>query len=82
MNVFIWVMEILVGVFFAFYGTLLLRPDPARLQSGMSYILEMASPLRIFSGAAEGLAGIASSSRPSRAPRLGWCRSPRPAAWS
>jgi DoxX-like family len=38
---------------------LLLRPSPARLQSGMRYVLEMSAGLRAFAGGAEGLAGLA-----------------------
>jgi uncharacterized membrane protein HdeD (DUF308 family) len=59
MNAVLWILQVLVGIFFVFHAFLLLRPNPARLQAGMKYVLEMRAELRIFSGVAEGLAGIA-----------------------
>jgi uncharacterized membrane protein HdeD (DUF308 family) len=58
-NVVIWILEILLGIFFVFHMTLMLRPSPERLQGGMKYVLEMPAGLRIFAGVAEGLAGVA-----------------------
>jgi uncharacterized membrane protein HdeD (DUF308 family) len=36
MNVALWVLQVLLGIFFVFHSYVLLRP-PQRLQSGMSY---------------------------------------------
>jgi uncharacterized membrane protein YphA (DoxX/SURF4 family) len=58
MNIALWVLQVLLGLFFVFHAILLLRP-PERLQSGMRYVLEMPAGLRIFAGVAEGLAGVA-----------------------
>jgi uncharacterized membrane protein YphA (DoxX/SURF4 family) len=58
MNVALWVLQVLLGAFFVFHATLMLRPSPARLQTGMRYVLEMPAGLRIFAGVAEGLAGV------------------------
>src|SRR5260370_28706107 len=58
MNIALWVLQVLLGVFFVFRATLLLRPWPQRLQSGMRYVLEMPAGLRVFAGVAEGLAGV------------------------
>jgi|SRR5450756_316877 len=58
MNIALWVLQVLLGLFFVFHAILLLRP-PVRLQSGMRYVLEMPAGLRIFAGVAEGLAGVA-----------------------
>jgi uncharacterized membrane protein YphA (DoxX/SURF4 family) len=57
-NIALWVLQVLLGLFFVFHCYLLLRP-PQRLQSGMNYILEMPAGLRLFAGVAEGLAGLA-----------------------
>jgi len=59
MNVVLWILQALLGVFFVFHAYLVLWPAPQRLQSGMRYILEMPAALRWFSGVAEGLAGLA-----------------------
>lgn len=58
MNFVLWVLQVLVGAFFAYHSTLMFRP-PAKPQPRMQYIQEMASGLRMFAGIAEGLAGIA-----------------------
>ncbi len=55
MNVALWILQVLLGVFFVFHAFVMLRPSPG----GMKYILEMSAPLRRFSGVAEGLAGLA-----------------------
>jgi hypothetical protein len=55
MNVALWVLQVLLGVFFVFHAFVMLRPSPG----GMKYILEMSTPLRRFAGIAEGLAGLA-----------------------
>ena len=59
MNVILWILQGLLGVFFVFHAYIMLRPSPERLQSGMKYILEMPAGLRQFAGVAEGLAGLA-----------------------
>jgi uncharacterized membrane protein HdeD (DUF308 family) len=59
MNAVLWILQVLLGIFFVFHAFLMLRPNPARLQAGMKYVLELPSWLRMFAGAAEGLAGIA-----------------------
>jgi uncharacterized membrane protein YphA (DoxX/SURF4 family) len=58
MNVALWVLQVVLGIFFVVHAYLLLRP-PASLQSGMNYILEMPAGLRRFAAIAEGLAGLA-----------------------
>src|SRR5260370_11058774 len=58
MNIALWVLQVLLGVFFVFRASILLRPSPQRLQSGMRYVLEMPAGLRVFAGVAEGLAGV------------------------
>src|SRR5216684_4036578 len=58
MNIALWVLQFLLGIFFVFHATVLLRPSPQRLQSGMRYVLEMPANLRIFAGVVEGLAGV------------------------
>jgi uncharacterized membrane protein YphA (DoxX/SURF4 family) len=58
MNIVLWVLQVVLGVFFVAHAYLLLRP-PASLQSGMNYILEMPTGLRRFAAVAEGLAGLA-----------------------
>jgi len=55
MNVALWVLQVLLGLFFLFHAFVMLRPSPR----GMKYILEMSPPLRRFAGIAEGLAGLA-----------------------
>ncbi len=58
MNIALWVLQVLLGIFFVFHATVLLRPSPERLRGGMRYVLEMSARLRIFAGVAEGLAGV------------------------
>ncbi len=58
MNIALWVVQILLGFAFVFHAYVLLRPSPERLQSGMSYVLDMSPRLRMFAGVAEGLAGF------------------------
>ena len=58
MNIALWVLQVVLGIFFVLHAYLLLRP-PASVQSGMNYILEMSTGLRRFSAIAEGLAGLA-----------------------
>ena len=41
MDIALWVLQVLLGTFFVFHTTVLLRPSLPRLQSGMQYILEM-----------------------------------------
>ncbi|TMF86508.1 MAG: DoxX family protein [Chloroflexi bacterium] len=60
MNVVLWILQVLLGIFFVF----MLRPNPARLQSGMKYVIEMRSELRIFAG----VAGIALVATPFLGP--------------
>ena len=59
MNIALWILQVVVGAFFVYHMTLLLRPNPERLRQGMKYVLEMPSGLRVFAGVADGLAGIA-----------------------
>ena len=58
MNVVLWILQVLLGFFFVFHSYLMLRP-PAHLQAGMRYVTEMPAGLRMFSGIAEGWAGLA-----------------------
>jgi uncharacterized membrane protein YphA (DoxX/SURF4 family) len=58
MNIALWVLQVVLGIFFVVHAYLLLRP-PGSLQSGMNYILEMPAGLRRFAAIAEGLAGLA-----------------------
>ena len=59
MNIVLWILQVLVGAFFIWHMTVLLRPNPERLRQGMNWVLEMPAGLRIFAGVAEGLGGIA-----------------------
>ena len=59
MNIILWILQVLVGAFFVWHMTVLLRPNPERLRQGMNWVLEMPAALRIFAGFAEGLGGIA-----------------------
>ncbi len=59
MNIVLWILQILLGLFFVWHSSVMLRPSPERLQAGMKYVLEMPSALRVFAGVAEGLAGLA-----------------------
>src|SRR6266581_3554392 len=59
MNIALWILQVVVGAFFVYHMTLLLRPNPERLRQRMKWMLEMPSGLRVFAGVAEGLAGIA-----------------------
>lgn len=52
MNIALWVLQVVLGIFFVVHAYLLLRP-PASLQSGMNYILEMPAGLRRFAAIAE-----------------------------
>jgi len=56
MNIALWVLQVLLGIFFVFHAIVLLRPSPERLRSGMRYVLEMPANLRIFAGVVEALA--------------------------
>jgi uncharacterized membrane protein YphA (DoxX/SURF4 family) len=58
-NIVLWILQVILGIFFVLHAYLMLRPSPKRLQSGMNYILEMPAALRWFTGVAEGLAGLA-----------------------
>lgn len=59
MNIAVWILQVILGIFFVLHAYLVLWPSPQRLPSGMRYILEMPAALRWFSGVAEGLAGLA-----------------------
>jgi hypothetical protein len=48
-NIALWVLQVLFGIFFVFHSFVMLRPSPG----GMKYILEMPAGLRLFSGIAE-----------------------------
>ena len=43
MNIALWVLQVLLGVFFVFHSFVMLRPSPG----GMKYILEMPAGLRL-----------------------------------
>ena len=58
MNIALWVLQVVLGIFFVVHAYLMLRP-PARLQNGMNYIIEMPAGLRLFAAIAEGVAGLA-----------------------
>lgn len=59
MNLALWILQVLLGLFFIWHSTVLLRPSPALKARGMGWVLEMNSRLRVFAGSAEGLAGLA-----------------------
>jgi uncharacterized membrane protein YphA (DoxX/SURF4 family) len=59
MNIVLWVLQVLLGLAFVGHSYVMLRPSPERLQTGMSYVLEMPVGLRLFAGIAEALAGLA-----------------------
>src|SRR5262245_23269561 len=58
MNVALWILQILLGVFFVWHSSVLLRPSPALRDGRMRWVLEMNSGLRVFAGVSEGLAGL------------------------
>jgi len=55
MNIALWVLQVLLGLFFVFHSFVMLRPSPG----GLRYIVEMPTSLRLFAGIAEGVAGLA-----------------------
>jgi hypothetical protein len=59
MNIVLWILQVLLGVFFVFHSTVLLRPSPQLADRGMGYVLAMPAGLRTFAAVAEGLGGIA-----------------------
>src|SRR5437773_10607442 len=59
MNIALWILQVVVGAFFVYHMTLLLRPNPERLRQGMKYVLEMPSGPRVFAGVSDGQPGIA-----------------------
>jgi hypothetical protein len=59
MNVVLWILQVLLGAFFVFHSTLLLRPTPQLKERGMDWVFALPAGLRMFAGAAEGLGGIA-----------------------
>jgi uncharacterized membrane protein YphA (DoxX/SURF4 family) len=59
MNTALWILQILLGLFFVYHSTLLLRASPERSQGGMRWMVEMPSGLRLFAAVADGLAGVA-----------------------
>jgi hypothetical protein len=59
MNIALWVLQVLLGLFFVFHSFVMLRPSPR----GMKYILEMPARLRVFAGVAEARAWRWSSRR-------------------
>lgn len=60
MNIALWILQVLVGVVFVTHGYGMLRPNEQQLrQRGMVYVLEMPAGLRVFTGVAEGLGGVA-----------------------
>jgi DoxX-like family len=59
MNTALWILQILLGVFFVYHMTLLLRASPERSQGRMRWMTEMPSGLRVFAALADGLAGVA-----------------------
>jgi hypothetical protein len=82
MNIVIWLLQILLGVVFVFHATLLLRPNPARLQQGMNYILEMAAPFAASPALPKAWPASPSLLRHFWGHCTGWCRSRRQASWS
>src|SRR5260370_29992272 len=58
MSAAVGMLQVVLGISFVFHASILLRPSPQRLQSGMRYVLEMPAGLRVFAGVAEGLAGV------------------------
>src|SRR5450759_6036149 len=55
MNVALWILQVLLGLFFVFHFFVMVRPSPGV----MKYTLEIPAGLRLFAGIAEGLAGLA-----------------------
>lgn len=58
MNVFLWILQVLLALLFVVHAYVMLRPSLARTRSGMKFIVEMPTGLRLFAGVAEGLAGF------------------------
>jgi len=59
MNIALWILQVLLGVFFVWHMTTLLRASAERTQPQMRWMLEMPQGLRLFAAIAEGLAGLA-----------------------
>lgn len=59
MNVFLWILQVLLALLFVVHAYVMLRPSLAATQSAMKFIVEMPTGLRLFAGVAEGLAGFA-----------------------
>jgi len=57
MNVVLWILQVLLGLFFVYHGWMMLNP-PAQVQPMMSYIHDLPSGLRRFIGIIEILGGI------------------------
>src|SRR5215467_14017975 len=59
MNIALWVLQVLLGVFFVWHMSTLLRASAERTPAQMQWMLEMPRGLRLFAAVAEGLAGVA-----------------------
>jgi len=57
MNVVLWILQVLLGLFFVYHGWMMLNP-PAQVQPMMSYIHDLPSGLRRSIGIIEILGGI------------------------
>lgn len=59
MEIVAWVLQVLLGLLFVYHAYILLAPNPEQLrQRGMTWVIEIPAALRVFAGAAEGLAGL------------------------
>ena len=59
MDIVAWILQVLLCVAFLIHAAQMLRPNPEKLtSSGMSYITDMPSGLRVFAGVAEALAAL------------------------
>ena len=59
MNIALWILQVLLGVFFVWHMTTLLRASAERTPPQMRWALEMPRGLRLFAAVAEGVAGVA-----------------------
>ncbi len=59
MEIVAWILQALLGLLFVYHAYILLAPKPEQLrQRGMVWVIEIPAALRVFAGAAEGLAGL------------------------
>ncbi|HEX2645776.1 MAG TPA: DoxX family protein [Candidatus Dormibacteraeota bacterium] len=59
MNIALWILQVLLGVFFIWHMTTLLRVSAEHTPAQMRWALDLPRGLRLFAAVAEGAAGLA-----------------------